>query len=255
MKKERIGTCAQCNEQFIPRPRGVIPKVCYACKENNRAGKCRTCGSQVPLVQRGGPRAGLVPSGYYCSDDCKPRCSIEGCDRPKRKRGWCGRHYALWNSYGDPEYEVKYRWASGDACIVCQAEELMPGSRQFCSTRGLGNWLTYRGEAPEAYQCAVCGIEVKYDKGHKRRRSDSRYCDVHARHARVSTTIEELAEFDGTDCGLCGKAIDMTLTGTTRGAPSIDHIKPRSLGGSDDRSNLQLAHFECNAGKRNHYIG
>lgn len=29
-------------------------------------------------------------------------CSIEGCVRPKRGRGWCGTHYARWARNGDP---------------------------------------------------------------------------------------------------------------------------------------------------------
>lgn len=29
-------------------------------------------------------------------------CSIPECDRPSRKRGWCGRHYDRWWRHGDP---------------------------------------------------------------------------------------------------------------------------------------------------------
>lgn len=29
-------------------------------------------------------------------------CKIEGCDRPVRCRGWCGRHYWRWHRHGDP---------------------------------------------------------------------------------------------------------------------------------------------------------
>lgn len=30
-------------------------------------------------------------------------CSITGCDRPAKSRGWCGRHYQKWHTHGDPE--------------------------------------------------------------------------------------------------------------------------------------------------------
>lgn len=29
-------------------------------------------------------------------------CSIEGCERPSRKRGWCSTHYTRWRRHGDP---------------------------------------------------------------------------------------------------------------------------------------------------------
>ena len=30
-------------------------------------------------------------------------CSIEGCESPAQRRGWCGRHYQRWYNHGDPE--------------------------------------------------------------------------------------------------------------------------------------------------------
>lgn len=29
-------------------------------------------------------------------------CSIEGCDRPSRARGWCNKHWQRWSKNGDP---------------------------------------------------------------------------------------------------------------------------------------------------------
>jgi len=33
-------------------------------------------------------------------------CSIEGCDRPVRARGWCGAHYVKWQRHGDPLWQA-----------------------------------------------------------------------------------------------------------------------------------------------------
>lgn len=29
-------------------------------------------------------------------------CSVEGCERVARSRGWCGKHYQRWYNHGDP---------------------------------------------------------------------------------------------------------------------------------------------------------
>ena len=30
------------------------------------------------------------------------KCSIEGCEKPSRARGWCDMHYRRWKTHGDP---------------------------------------------------------------------------------------------------------------------------------------------------------
>ena len=35
-------------------------------------------------------------------------CSIEGCDKPSRARGWCGMHYWRWKTHGDPLFPVRH---------------------------------------------------------------------------------------------------------------------------------------------------
>lgn len=58
-----------------------------------------------------------------------------------------------------------------------------------------------------------------------------------------------LVERDGHSCQICGQQIDLTLTSGPRGnrqGPSVDHVVPRSRGGSDDLSNLRLTHWSCN---------
>lgn len=63
-------------------------------------------------------------------------------------------------------------------------------------------------------------------------------------------SVMQLAKRDGTDCTICGEVVDMTLTRpSSLFGPSVDHVLPRALGGTDDPENLALAHYWCNAVK------
>lgn len=58
-------------------------------------------------------------------------------------------------------------------------------------------------------------------------------------------------------CRICGRmCVPKDAGGTDRSAwPHIDHVIPRSRGGSDDPENLQLTCGSCNAAKRHRDAG
>lgn len=64
-----------------------------------------------------------------------------------------------------------------------------------------------------------------------------------------SYTLAEIAERDRFRCGLCGARIYMQKRSPDPLSASIDHIVPLSEGGSNMRSNVQLAHRRCNSAK------
>jgi 5-methylcytosine-specific restriction endonuclease McrA len=71
----------------------------------------------------------------------------------------------------------------------------------------------------------------------------------------VREIIAELTERDGYNCGICGFLLQPARLQLEAGnkwwAPSIDHIIPRSKGGDNALTNLQLAHAWCNSTKSN----
>lgn len=52
-------------------------------------------------------------------------------------------------------------------------------------------------------------------------------------------------------CGICGHPIDLRLKWPNPMSYSIDHIVPRSLGGTHGANNLRAAHNQCNASRGN----
>lgn len=63
--------------------------------------------------------------------------------------------------------------------------------------------------------------------------------------------VNSLRRRDGTKCYLCRKRMVFTDSPLDPLKATIDHILPRSLGGSDRLKNLKLAHRKCNQERGN----
>jgi len=64
--------------------------------------------------------------------------------------------------------------------------------------------------------------------------------------------VEKVHAKRGGYCHLCHKTTVRRAYGSTgRGAWEVDHLKPRSKGGTDHLNNLEVAHVECNRLKGN----
>lgn len=129
-------------------------------------------------------------------------------------------------------------------------------------------WQNYEAE----HECCVCGKKfiayyplTKYcsdtcrRKNQKVRDNRHRYKDITIDRG---ITLPKLAKRDHNQCMICGLFVDWSdyiqndktkICGDMY--PSIDHIKPISLGGVHSWDNVQLAHRGCNTRKNNRYIG
>ena len=210
---------------------------------------CDGCGTEVPRTKPTGP----IP--WFCSDDCKPRCVVDGCEGPRRKREWCASHYHQQHRTGVAQ-PFKFKWADPTPCLVCGNPPTY-SFREFCSGTCRFLWRKYDGKVPAMSACLSCGCDIdlteKVGKQGHRRNPLTKFCRRCKQDNRKhGTSVHALAKRDGTNCGICGYPVDMTLR---RGDPggvfcaSVDHIIPRAHGGTHDPTNLQLAHFWCNAVK------
>lgn len=118
-------------------------------------------------------------------------------------------------------------------------------------------------------RCGEC------ERSHVARGATARFCPSCAavRHARIAkdrvlglynagrplnlretkrwhrSLCEYFISRDGDRCGICNRRVDISLRSGPSGdpmGPSIDHIVPRSKGGTDDLANLRLTHWSCN---------
>lgn len=62
---------------------------------------------------------------------------------------------------------------------------------------------------------------------------------------------QQVRERDGDLCWICGAVVHEGLPSDSPARATIDHVRERALGGSNDLSNLRLAHFVCNANRSN----
>lgn len=97
-------------------------------------------------------------------------------------------------------------------------------------------------------------MDISAKPGQRKKRSDTKYCPPcrrlkNLRLVGAGVISTEQARALGTVCGICGEDIDLMVRKPDALAPSIDHIVPRALGGTDDLANLQMAHFGCNQRK------
>lgn len=246
------------------------PHPCSKCGEPCWGTNCQTCGwakEKPTLVCR---RCGVefVPASQWRKDRpakfCSRACAGAGMSRPNMNRITAN-------------------------CEVCGGEFTRKASdfarrpSRFCSKKCHGAWRTsQRLDQPKPPRsrvwfptCAICGDTFCA------RSATAKYCSAQCRTDVAGARVKDLyalaiqfdkqrgqyvgAEWrqrllrylvdrDGTGCAICGRKINMSLKSGPKGSrrgPSVDHIVPRSLGGTDDITNLRLACWGCNQKRGN----
>lgn len=123
----------------------------------------------------------MPPQRWPCRLVTEPTCSVVGCDRPSKCRGWCFKHYQRWRSHGDPTADQRRRTGP---CRILNCERVAI-ARGLCQSH-YGSWYRHgdpnephhKQPARESLCAAGCG-QVAMCKG---------YCSVH--YARVSRGLD-----------------------------------------------------------------
>lgn len=79
-------------------------------------------------------------------------CSIDGCTRAAKARGWCGTHYAHWHTYGDPV----------PAQRPTTEERLLAGVTHGEAFNGTPCWEWQGGRLPSGYGRLSVDNERRY---------------------------------------------------------------------------------------------
>lgn len=74
-------------------------------------------------------------------------------------------------------------------------------------------------------------------------------------HYDDDITIQGLIARDGNKCYLCNKEVEFNNDSCSPRYPNIEHIKPRSKGGTHSYDNVKVACRDCNVRKGTRYVG
>jgi 5-methylcytosine-specific restriction endonuclease McrA len=220
-------TCEECGNRWTPSPRGAKPLGLPArwCSKQCR-NKARYLEDKTRFPHRHQRNNSRIRATLICQW-CDTTYTIKH-GRSDTSR-YCPRCRTLPGIHS-PRRSSPLPWKQ---CPHCNRWHLHP-RQKYCSNecRRLRNIDKVMG----FYRQALAIADVKT-----------------AMHWRYRL-VRYLADRDGRCCAECNRLINLKLSSGPRGnpmGPSIDHVIPRSHGGTDDLANLRLTHWKCNQARGN----
>ena len=260
-----VRCCETCTSPFESRNRGrkYCSKKCAPGyknglqRERGRRLKwkdCAICG--IRFCRRGG-------STTVCSDGCRAEqlrrkkqqpekpCVICGASfRPRNSLGLCCSQVCSWEHR---LRSTRARWKSKPkpvkTCPTCQAT-FERAKVRYCSPACRPKPKP-KPKPKEHRDCARCGTSFEASSVQNVYCSKDCYAFMKKRRRKKRLRKHALALLvrDGKKCGIChGEFSEDDLMNQRF---HVDHIRPKSKGGSHDLENLQLAHVSCNIKKHN----
>lgn len=208
--------CAQCGDAFeVKHRRGRPRKFCDQCR---KTGYERVAHPDRVCIECGSKFTPASVHSRFCSRACGQRAA-DHASGPKCSD--CGTQM----------------WESRDVAAV---PKCLPCRRKSPA-------YSKAPKPPQRWSCGLCGAECERPTTKGQVPKYCKACRPWVRHWISSDRRWALYERDRWVCWLCEEAVDPELIGTKSAwRPSLDHVVPRSKGGSHDDSNLRLAHMWCN---------
>lgn len=169
-----------------------------------------------------------------------PTCSVIGCEKPNKSHGYCSAHLHRWNLYGDPLGKAPKRPKKPCRILGCDNFAIAKG---FCVFHYGRYYMGKDLQSPKQHIGKYNGKSCKMG-GCSEKASSLGYCKTHYRAYKVLGGRDPMKVFGSPPytCYICGRTHDIWNNGNLH----IDHVVPKSLGGSDEISNLKLACSVCN---------
>lgn len=257
-------SCERCGD-VLAMVRGRSARWCRPCaaivhKDGNPQRKCPLWGAakrgpkQSEWVRVAHPQptdacgrrwcmacgATLVDGGrnYHLKRTCSPSCQ-QVCNR----LGWSLKADRVCRACSMPfttDVGKNHQHCSRPDCVSTRRDAARTGTTVACRVCGVLFQRTAKSES--------CSPEHAKELLRERNRRKNRK----RRNARMAVAISErysvteIANRDACRCHLCGHRVNMDLSGMHLRGPTIDHLVPLSCGGDDIRSNVALAHRDCN---------
>lgn len=163
---------------------------------------CKGCGKTIPRTH---PTGAIHP---YCSLGCRPRCSVEWCEKPRRSVLYCGSHYNLWKKDGDPFAPVK-RGTNVGACSLDGCDQPMRKAG-WCASHYSQQQKSGKPPTPFKFKwgdglspCPNCG-STEHEWGQRI------YCSL---NCRAAFKLHRGPRPTETTCAACGVVIDLSVRG------------------------------------------
>jgi hypothetical protein len=253
-----VTVCVFCYAQKPKRPGRVSNYCSNECRDSHR----QAIAAIAPSPQCKRCQAKILRSSQarYCSTECKEIAWAE-----TRKKAYRQKLKLQGKSIKHEKATCHLKTCRSLFIVQHTGQKFCSGN---CREKYHGRDAISRGDilASRIYfgTCVHCGkwkatqnklainrLSCQQCQDSLTKRRDTRKSHMRRAAGEMTMTVEDLACRDGAKCNICQRKINMNKSGLEPLGPTIDHILPVSKGGTNDPSNLALAHRRCNVSRGN----